>query len=254
VKHGQGRPAGLSGPEKERYRRQIVLPGWGEEAQERLARATLFVAGAGGLGSAAVLYLAAAGVGRLRLCDSGRVELSNLNRQILYTEQSIGGLKARSARAAVAGLNRSIRVEPLAATLADSNVQELVGDADLIVDCLDTLAARLVLNRFAVKARVPLVHAGVRGLGGQVTFVHHPHTPCLACLFGADAADPPAVPDPPILGAVAGVMGCLQAVEALKHLAGTGASTRGRVLFWDGATQEFDMVDVGRDPCCPVCG
>ena len=247
----------MGGPERQRYVRQIALPGWGEEAQEKLARAVVFVAGAGGLGSAAILYLAAAGVGRLRVCDAGRVELSNLNRQVLYGERTIGRRKPHAARSVVKRMDRSVRVEPLAAAISETSVAALVGDAGLILDCLDSVTARLVLNRHAVNARIPLVHAGVRGWGGQLTFVHHPETPCLACILGADAADVAAAapaPPPPILGAVAGAMGCFQALEALKHLAGAGSSVRGKILFWDGATQEFDTVEIAKDPRCPVCG
>jgi len=163
--------SGLSERERERYTRQLVLPAWGEEAQLRLKAATAFVAGAGGLGSAAVLYLAAAGVGCIRVCDRDTVELSNLNRQILHTERGIGGRKAASARQAVARLNKEVRVVPLVTEITEQNVGELAAGADILLDCLDNVPARLVVNRLSVSARIPLVHAGVRGLGGQLAFL-----------------------------------------------------------------------------------
>jgi molybdopterin-synthase adenylyltransferase len=256
---------GLTDRERERYLRQIALPGWGEAAQERLAASTVFVAGAGGLGSAATMYLIAGGVGRLRVCDGGRVELSNLNRQILHRERSVGALKVRSARVTLTALDRHARIEPLAAAITAQNVEELVGGADLLVDCLDNFSSRLVLNALAVRAGLPLVHAGARGLGGQLMFIHPPHTPCLVCALGSEGSDPsavgPSATDPdaaddpaPILGAAAGALGCLQALEALKHLAGIGAAIRGTMLFWDGATMAFESVAVEKDPRCPVCG
>ncbi len=248
-------PAGLSAAERERYARQLILPGWGEAAQERLRRATVFVAGAGGLGSAAILYLAAAGVGRLRICDSGRVEPSNLNRQVVHGELDVGAPKAVSAAAAVRDLNAHVSVDALEAEITLEKVGSLVADADLIVDCLDNVPARLLLNAFAVRARRPMIHAGVNGLGGQLTFIDPPATPCLACVFGEAAGEPPPEPGPvPILGAVAGTVGCLEALEALRYLAGFAPATRGRILFWDGAAMEWQAAAVAKDPACPVCG
>ena len=251
--------SGLSERERERYTRQLVLPAWGEEAQLRLKAATAFVAGAGGLGSAAVLYLAAAGVGCIRVCDRDTVELSNLNRQILHTERGIGGRKAASARQAVARLNKEVRVVPLVTEITEQNVGELAAGADILLDCLDNVPARLVVNRLSVSARIPLVHAGVRGLGGQLAFLRPPATPCLACFLQEAPAREPAEPtdgpsNPPILGAVAGVMGCLQALEALKFLTGIGERAESRIVFLDGETMKFEIVEIAKNPDCPVCG
>jgi molybdopterin/thiamine biosynthesis adenylyltransferase len=256
--------SGLSERERERYARQLVLPSWGEEAQLRLKAATVFVAGAGGLGSAVVLYLAAAGVGCIRVCDRDRVELSNLNRQILHTERGIGMRKSASARKAVARLNRDVRVVPLVVEMTGPNVGELAANADILLDCLDNVPSRLVLNRHSVSARLPLVHAGVRGLGGQLSFLHPPATPCLACFMEeASPQDPVAASSgmatepsspPPILGAVAGAMGCLQALEALKFLTGIGERAENRIVFLDGETLKFEVVEILRNPRCRVCG
>jgi molybdopterin/thiamine biosynthesis adenylyltransferase len=249
--------SGLSDREKERYARQLVLPSWGEEAQLKLKASTAFVAGAGGLGSAVVLYLAAAGVGCIRVCDRDTVELSNLNRQILHAERGMGMRKALSAQKAVARLNSEVRVVPLAAEMTVRNVGELAAGADILLDCLDNVPSRLVLNGLSVSAGLPLVHAGVRGLGGQLSFLRPPATACLACFMQeAPVQDPAAALSgpPPILGAVAGAMGCLQALEALKYLTGIGETSENRIVFLDGETMRFDEVEITKNPGCPVCG
>jgi adenylyltransferase/sulfurtransferase len=240
----------LTGRERERYHRQLILPGWGEQAQERLKRATVFVAGAGGLGSPVSLYLAAAGVGTLRICDSGAVELSNLNRQILHADQDLGRRKVRSARWMLGRINPLVRVVPLHAEMSESTIEGLAGDASLLIDCLDNFETRLVLNAFAVRRSLPMIHAGVTGYCGQITFLHPPATACLACLV------PQAPPREtfPILGATAGMLGCLEALEALKYLAAQGSLLSGRLLFCDGAGMQFQEVAIQKDPRCPVCG
>ncbi len=248
---------GLSDRERERYTRQLVLPSWGEEAQLRLKASTVFVAGAGGLGSAVVLYLAAAGVGRIRVCDRDTVELSNLNRQILHAEQGMGMRKAVSAQKAVGRLNSEVEVVPLAAEITGLNLGELAAGADILMDCLDNVPTRLLLNVLSVSAHLPLVHAGVRGLGGQLTFLRPPATACLACFMqessAASTTPPGAQGPPPILGAAAGAMGCLQALEALKYLTGIGERAENRIIFLDGETMRFDSVEIARNPQCPVC-
>ncbi len=242
--------SGLSESEKQRYHRQILLPSWGEAAQVRLKEACLFVAGAGGLGSPAAEYLAAAGVGRLRICDNGEVELSNLNRQILHGERAIGKNKALSARKTLNRINPLVEVTPLTEAIEPENIAALVADARLIVDCLDNFQTRFVLNRYAVQAGLPLIHAGVTGLCGQITFVHPPHTACLACLV----PEAPPAEIFPILGATAGLLGCLEAMEAIKYLTGTGELLKGRLLFCDGESMQFQEVRFDKDPECPVCG
>ncbi|MBE3065310.1 MAG: HesA/MoeB/ThiF family protein [Spirochaetes bacterium] len=249
--------SGLSDRERERYTRQLVLPSWGEESQLRLKAATVFVAGAGGLGSAVVLYLAAAGVGCIRVCDRDTVELSNLNRQILHTERGMGMRKALSAKKGVARLNSEVRLVPLVAEMTVQNVGELAAGADILLDCLDNVPSRLVLNGLSVSAHLPLVHAGVRGLGGQLSFLRPPATACLACFMQEatveDAAAAQSDP-PPILGAVAGAMGCLQALEALKYLTGIGERAENRIVFLDGETMKVEEVEISKNPDCPVCG
>ena len=241
----------LNERERERYGRQMLLPGWGEAAQEKLRKAVVFIAGAGGLGCPAALYLAAAGVGTLRICDCEDVELSNLNRQLLYSGEDVGGLKVTAAARSLARLNPHVEVVPLHARISDDSIAELAADAVLMIDCLDNFETRFVLNRFAVRRGLPLIHAGVTGLSGQITFIHPPETGCLACLV---PEAPAAAGLFPILGATAGVLGTLQAMEALKYLAGSGTVLTNRLLFYDGERMDFQEVALERDPRCQVCG
>ncbi len=235
---------------RDRYARQIMMDGWGEEGQRRLARSTVLVAGAGGLGSPASLYLAAAGVGHLRVCDFDAVDWSNLNRQVLHDPSRIGMGKAASARMTLSELNPDVRVAPLSLKIDETNVAEVVGDADVIIDAMDNFPTRYVLNDCAMRQGIPLVHGSVWGMDGRLTFLHPPRTPCLRCLF------PEAPPREvfPVAGPTPGVIGCLQALEALKYLTGVGKLMEGRMLAWDGALMEFQTVSVSRDPLCAACG
>jgi len=244
------RAEALGSRELQRYNRQLILPGWGEETQLRLRRAVVFIAGAGGLGSPVAQYLAAAGVGTLRICDSGRVELSNLNRQLLHSDRDLKRPKVRSAVRTVRRVNPHVRVVPLQAVIDEGSIEELVGDAELILDCLDNFPTRQILNALSVRRGLPMVHAGVTGYCGQITFLHPPATACLACIV------PQSPPQElfPILGATAGLLGCLEALEALKYLTGSGPLLVGRMLFCDGEAMQFQDVAVQKDPNCPVCG
>lgn len=240
----------LTDEERERYNRQILLPGWGEKGQEKVKQATVFIAGAGGLGSPVSIYLAAAGVGRFRICDFGKPELSNLNRQIMHCDEDIGKNKARSAKETLSIINPHVEVEHLSDKIEKENASQLVGNAQIIVDCMDNFPTRHVLNEHAVKAGLPFVHAGVFGMSGQITFIHTPETPCLYCTF---PGSPPSEVFP-IVGATAGVIGTLEALEVLKYLIGKGALLKNRMLFWDGELMNFHEITLQKDPKCPVCG
>jgi adenylyltransferase/sulfurtransferase len=240
----------LSPEDNQRYNRQMILPSWGQEAQTILKESCVFIAGAGGLGSPVAFYLAAAGVGTLRICDSGKVELSNLNRQILHGEDRIGKNKAFSASETLQAVNPTVRVVPLTDTVSKDNIETLIGESRLMVDCLDNFQTRYILNYHAVKTGLPLVHAGVNGFCGQIAFIHPPRTACLACLVG----EAPPSEIFPILGATAGTVGSLEALEALKYLTGTGELLRGRLLFFDGETMQVQEVSFDKDPECRVCG
>ncbi|KPJ84796.1 MAG: adenylyltransferase [Spirochaetes bacterium DG_61] len=239
----------LTPEERERYDRQLILSGWGEEGQKKLKAATVFIAGAGGLGSAAGVYLAAAGVGCIRLCDSGKVELSNLNRQILYSDSDIGEEKVQSAIRTLRRINPHVRIVGLKLHIDSSTVANLVADSDIMVDCLDNFETRYVLNRHAVANSLPLVHAGVYGMAGQISFLHSPHTPCLRCIF----PEPPSKGVFPVVGATAGVIGCLEAFEVLKYLTGLGGLLKNRLLIWEGDLARFEEVKIGRNLACPIC-
>lgn len=240
----------LTASENERYTRQMIISGWGEEGQKRLKNSTVFVAGAGGLGSPASIYLAAAGVGTIRICDNGEPELSNLNRQILHSEADIGINKALSSKESIKALNPNVLVEPLTEMIKEDTVENLVGEADIIVDCLDNFETRHVLNEFAVKKSMPFVHAGIHGLSGQLTFIHSPETPCLSCVF------PGVVPKEvfPVVGVTPGIIGTIEAAEAIKWIVGIGENLKNKLLIWDGDTMDFQKVEIKKDPDCRICG
>lgn len=240
----------LTQDELKRYNRQIILEGWGEEAQLRVRNATAFIAGAGGLGSAVSLYLAAAGTGTLRVCDHGEVELSNLNRQIIHDNNSQGSKKVFSAAERIASLNPHVKTVALDEQIDDHRIADLVADSDIIVDCMDNFETRYVLNRFAVEQGLPLVHAGIHGMAGQITFIESPGTPCLQCIF--PNAPPPEVF--PVVGATVGVIGSLQTLETLKCLTGKGTLLRSRLLLFEGDIMKFEELPLEKNPSCSVCG
>lgn len=240
----------LTEEDRQRYHRQIIMPGWGEAGQEKLKSAHVFVAGAGGLGSPVSIYLAVAGVGQISLCDSDRPELSNLNRQILHSDSRIGMNKAVSGQCTLQELNPSIQVTAISTRIEAENADDLVGDADIILDCMDNYPTRYVLNECAIRKGIPFVHASVWGLEGRLSFIKSPETPCLRCIF-------PAAPAPevfPVLGAVPGTIGCLQAIETLKYLTGIGENLKGKLLVWSGTDMSFEVYPVARNPACPTCG
>jgi adenylyltransferase/sulfurtransferase len=241
----------LSAAERSRYLRQMLITGWGPEGQRKLRSATVFIAGAGGLGCPAALFLAAAGIGRIRLCDAGFVEPSNLNRQILYREADIGKEKVLCAATALRQLNPHTVIEPLHEKITDATVAQLTGTGHVILDCLDNFETRHVLNRYAVQKGLPLIHAGIEGLAGQITVIQSPETPCLSCFFPGTL---PARKIFPVAGITPGIIGTLQAAEAIKLITGIGDTLKGRLLVWDGQTMEFQHVAMRRDPRCPVCG
>lgn len=240
----------LENGERKRYTRQIMFPQWGENAQKRIKAATVFIAGAGGLGSSVAVYLAAAGIGCIRICDFDSVELTDLNRQILHSDNDIGKPKVWSASKTISRINPHVRTVPLFEKISKENISELVGEASIVVDCLDNFDTRFVINEYVVRNGLPFVHGGVYWMTGQITFIHPPETPCLQCLF-------PTVPSTgtfPIIGAAPGVIGCLQALEVLKFLSGTGTMLKNRLLIWEGDLGNFEEIRVEKNPNCGVCG
>lgn len=240
----------LSTDQCERYSRQIELQGWGAEGQERVLSSRVFVAGVGGLGCAAAVYLTVAGVGEIVVCDGDVVERSNLNRQFLYTRDDLTKHKAPIAAAQLRRLNPDVKITPVIAEIDRSSAQELIEGADLVLDCLDNPETRIALNRATIAARVPMVYAAVAEYTGYLSFLNPPATPCLECFVGGTR---PAV-DPPVPGCTSGTLGTLEAMEALKFLTGTGRTLAGKLLVVEGAVPRFDVIDIARDPCCPACG
>jgi molybdopterin/thiamine biosynthesis adenylyltransferase len=238
----------LSQNERERYSRQILL--FGEEGQERLKNATIFIAGAGGLGSPVSIYLAVAGVGRIILVDKDAVERTNLNRQILHYDRNIGRKKTASAEEKLRAINPDITVEVLDTTIDETNVHELVGNADGIVDAMDNFPTRYLLNRVALKMGIPLFHGAIRGLYGQATTVLPGKTACLRCVF----PHPPPKEVFPVVGVTPGFIGMVQATEVVKYLVGTGELLANRLLLWDGERAVVEEIALERDPSCEVCG
>ncbi|AAM03708.1 TPA: HesA/MoeB/ThiF family protein [Methanosarcina acetivorans] len=234
--------------EREKYSRQILL--FGEEGQEKLKNSRVLVAGAGGLGSPISTYLAIAGVGKIILADFDSVELSNLNRQFLHHEKDIGRAKIESAKEKLLSMNPGIEVETIGEMISESNIESLIPECDIIVDALDNLETRHLLNRLAVKRKIPLVHGAVTGYDGQVTTIIPGKTPCFYCIFPRISRKEVF----PVLGATPGVIGSIQANEVIKFLTGKGKLLEGRLLFWNGFSGNFSEISLSKLNSCPVCG
>ena len=239
----------LSNQELLRYDRQLIIPNWGEEKQKKLKNSTVFVAGTGGLGSPVALYLAVAGVGKLRVCDFDVVELTNLNRQLLHDDTRIGMNKAISTKETLNKLNPHTEVAALTEKITEENINRLVGESDIIVDCMDNFPTRFILNKCAVEKKIPLVYGAIYGTEGQVSFFHPPETPCLKCFF----KEPPPAGKFPVVGVVPGVIGCLETMEVLKYLTEIGENLKNTLLVWNGLEQEFRKFPLHKDPNCDVC-
>lgn len=241
--------AALTPEELERYDRQVRV--WGLEVQGRLKRSAVLVVGVGGLGSPAATYLAAAGVGKLILVDPEVVELSNLNRQVLHWTPDLGRDKVESAAEKLRKLNPHVEVVAVKRRIeALEDALKLVREADVVVDCLDNWRTRFLLNEACVKLGKPLVHAAVRALYGQLMVVKPGEGPCLRCLV---PEEPPQEERIPVAGPTPGVLGALEAVEALKLLTGYGEPLVGRLLVYDGLHGSVDVVTVRKREDCPVC-
>jgi len=242
-----------------RYARHVVLDEVGEEGQEKLLGSKVLVVGAGGLGSPALLYLAAAGVGTLGIVDDDDVDLSNLQRQIVHATDRVGMAKVESAKISLEAVNPEVRVVAHRTRLDASNVASLIRGYDLVLDGSDNFKTRYLLNDACYFARRPLVSAALLRFDGQVStfkpYLEGEH-PCYRCLF-AEAPPADLVPrceEAGIFGAVAGVVGSLQAVEALKELLGLGDSLSGSLLIYDGLGANFRKIKIPRDPDCALCG
>jgi adenylyltransferase/sulfurtransferase len=239
----------------ERYERQLVMPNIGERGQARLREAHVLVVGAGGLGSPVLLYLAAAGVGTLGLADGDTVALSNLNRQILYTTADVGRAKVTAAAERLRALNPEINVHPHRLQVSAHNGPELIQDYDLLIEASDNLETKDLMNTLAVQHGLPLVWGAVQRTEGQLGVVMPGHA-CRRCIFPT-LPEPGTYPTPAelgILGATAGVIGALEAMEALKILLEMEEILVDHLLLWEATTQTLEKVKISRNTECPICG
>lgn len=234
--------------ECERYKRQMML--FGDEGQDRLKKAHIFIAGAGGLGSPVSLYLAVAGVGTLTVVDKDVVDQSNLNRQILHYDCDIGRKKTESAEEKLRAINPDITVRVIDTTIGEKNAEKLIGKADGIVDAMDNYPTRYLLNDVAISKKIPLFHGAISGFYGQATTIIPGQTACLACIF------PKAPPKEvfPVVGVTSGLIGTVQATEVLKYLLKSGELLTNRLFLWDGLQAHAEEICVERDPGCSACG
>jgi len=234
-----------------RYERQILYTGFGENGQKRLKQSHVVVAGLGGLGCSASLYLTCAGVGHVTLIDCDRVELSNLSRQVLHYEEDIGEEKPFSAAEKLAKFNSSIEVTPVFKKITEHNAREIIKGANLVIDGMDNFKTRFILNKACVAEGIPFIHGGVHGLFGEVTTILPGRTPCLACIF-------PKVPRRkglfPVFGVTPALIAILQVTEAIKLLAGFGSLLTGKMLYFNGETMDFIFRDLVKNQNCKVCG
>ena len=240
----------LTPEEKQRYDRQIIIPGIGDSGQEKLKRARGIIAGTGGLGSPISFYLTAAGVGTLRIIDNDRVELSNLNRQILHWDKDIGKAKATSAHEKLTQLNKNVMIETIDTTIDETNVYRLTVGFDVIVDAMDNMPTRFLLNKAAIKHNIPFVHGAVSGLEGRAMTVIPGESACIRCIYHGS---PPKTKFP-VLGTTPAVIGAIQATEVIKYLTRIGILLTNRLLIYDGLNMKFTELSVVRNINCEHCG
>ena len=238
-----------TGEELRRYERQMIIEGFGREGQERLKQTRVVVAGAGGLGSVVSIYLTVAGVGQIRLIDHDRVELGNLNRQILYGNRDIGRRKVDSAKEKLESLNPEVKVEIVSEAILEDNAFELVDDCDLIVDAMDNFTTRYILNKVAINRDIPFFHGAVRGFEGRATTIIPGQTACLKCHYTRAPQPEPA----PVVGVAPAVIGSIQATEVVKYIVGIGDLLTNRLLIYDGLSLEFMEMKLKRRPDCEEC-
>ena len=250
-------PKSLTPAQRSRYSRHLLIPEVGDEGQQKLLNARVLLIGAGGLGSPASLYLAAAGVGTLGIVDADVVDDSNLQRQIVHSTERLGEPKVLSAKRTIEALNPDVTVIPFEERLTSDNVERIVGAGwDVIVDGADNFPTRYLVNDASVWHDIPVVHGSIYRFEGQVTVFQPGAGPCYRCLFPSPPPPElaPSCAEGGVLGVLPGIVGSLQASEALKLILGIGESLTGRLLLFDALHTTFDEVSVKRDPTCPVCG
>ena len=241
----------LTTNELERYDRQIIIKGFGEEGQEKLKRAKVIIAGGGGLGSPSSIYLAAAGVGMMRIVDHDKVELGNLNRQVLHWDEDIGHRKVTSATEKLKKLNPEVEIEAIEEIITEANVSQLVAGFDLVVDAMDNLPTRYLLNKAALEKDIPFFHGAVYGFEGRAMTIIPGKTACLECVY--HGATTPGGKFP-VIGVAPAIIGCIQAAEVIKYIVGIGELLTDKLLIYDGLSLKFTELKVKRDPNCEHCG
>jgi len=249
------RKALLSDFERELYQRNIIIPQIGENGQLKLLRSRVLIIGLGGLGSPALYYLTACGIGEIGIVDSDRVELSNLQRQILHGQQDVGKLKTLSAQESMARLRSDIRLKIYSDRITPANAAEIMSPYDFIVEATDNFQAKFLINDICVQQGKAFSHAGILSLYGQTMTVVPGQGPCFRCVFD-EIPSPGAVETTKtvgVLGPVPGVLGAIQASEAIKYLLECGSLLVGRLLTWDALTARFREIKLPLEPCCKVC-
>ncbi|MBI1909208.1 MAG: molybdopterin-synthase adenylyltransferase MoeB [Deltaproteobacteria bacterium] len=250
------RKKGLTPAQSSRYSRHTLLPEVGEEGQVKLLESKVLLIGAGGLGCPTAIYLAAAGVGTLGIIDFDDVDLTNLQRQILHTEEEVGRPKVESAKKRIAGINSETRVIPYREKLSRDNVMKIIADYDIIVNGCDNFPTRYLLNDACVFAKKPMVDGSIFRFEGQVTIFSPGQGPCYRCLYPEppppDMA--PSCAEGGVLGVLCGIIGSIQGIETIKLLLGIGEPLIGRLILYNALRQQFKEMKVRRDPTCPVCG
>lgn len=243
----------LSGQERERYRRQLMLDGFSEEHQQRVKESTALIAGIGGLGGTAALYLAVAGIGRLVLVHAGNLTLSNMNRQVLMRHDRVGTSRVVQAKKTLKDINPDVGIAVHDERITEANAGRLLAGAQIVLSARPNYHERRALNAVCVSRQIPMVEAAMNGMEGYLFNVVPPETPCLSCLYPED--------DPawrelgfPVMGAVSGMLGCLMALEAIKLLTGYGTPLRSQMLIFNTLDMDFRKVNIRRDDACPVCG
>jgi adenylyltransferase/sulfurtransferase len=240
----------LNRNELTRYHRQLLIPEFGREGQRRLKNSRIIVVGMGGLGCASAIYLTAAGVGHITLVDFDRAELSDLNRQVLYWEEDIGKKKVLIAQRRLSQLNPTIRIVPIPAKITKQNVFSIINGAQVVVDGLDNLSARLMVNSACVKFRMPYIYGGVSRLRGMVTTILPGKTPCLACVYPEGSQGEGGLG---VLGVIPSLIANLQVLEAIKLLTGQAPSFAGKLLRFNGNEMKVQVDEIKRNERCKVC-
>lgn len=230
-----------------RYNRQLIIPDFGERGQNKLKNADIVIIGVGGLGCSSATYLTAAGVGHITIVDCDTIELSNLNRQVLYSTDDIGKKKVTVAHGKLSRLNSFVKITPVFKEVREDNAVDIISGAQLVIDGTDNLATRLTINSACVKAKVPYIYGGVSRLRGLATTIIPGKTPCLACFR------PEGTRGLGVFGVTAAIIANIQALEAIKIITGLPPSLAGKLLSFNGETMKFNIYDIQRDINCPVC-